>query len=99
MRVDQVPGLAHKLPQAEAWLFKGDALKDRGVAANVLGSPLLSLGYLVELLERQPQAEPLRPGEIVSTGVITDAHPVRTGETWSTRIDGLPLPGLTIEFL
>jgi 2-oxo-3-hexenedioate decarboxylase len=99
IRVDQVPGLADKLPQAEARLFKGDTLTDRGVAANVLGSPLLSLGYLVELLQKQRQAEPLRAGEIVSTGVITDAHPVRAGETWSTRIEGLPLAGLTIEFL
>lgn len=99
IRIDQVPEPADKLPRAEVRLFQGDTLKDRGMAANVLGSPLLSLGYLVELLKKQPQAEPLRPGEIVSTGVITDAHPVRTGETWSTRIEGLPLHGLTIEFV
>jgi 2-keto-4-pentenoate hydratase len=99
IRVDPIAGLADKLPQAEARLFKGDRLTDRGTAANVLGSPLLSLGYLVELLQRQPEAQPLRPGEIVSTGVITDAHPVGAGETWSTRIEGLPLQGLTIEFV
>jgi 2-oxo-3-hexenedioate decarboxylase len=87
-----------KLPMVEAKLFKGNELKDRGIGANVLGSPLVSLGYLVELLKRQPDAEPLRTGEIVSTGVLTDAHPVAPGETWRTEISGLPLEGLTITF-
>jgi hypothetical protein len=30
--------------------------------------------------------------------VITDAHPVVAGETWTTEILGLPLPGLRITF-
>ncbi len=89
--------MAERLPAVEALLFRGAMLVDRGVAANVLGSPLLALGHLVDLLARQ-RAEPLRPGEIVSTGVITDAHPVRPGETWSTRIEGLALAGLVLEF-
>jgi 2-oxo-3-hexenedioate decarboxylase len=87
-----------KLPNVEARLFKGSELKDRGVGANVLGSPLVSLGYLVDLLKKQPDAEPLRAGEIITTGVLTDAHPVAPGETWRTEISGLPLKGLTITF-
>lgn len=89
--------MADNLPAVEALLYRGETAVDRGVAANVLGSPLLALGHLVDLLARQG-AEPLQPGELVSTGVITDAHPVRPGESWSTRIEGLPLCGLTIEF-
>jgi len=65
---------------------------------NVLGSPLLSLGHLVALLARQPGAVPLAAGEIVTTGVLTDAHPVSPGETWSTEIAGLPLRGLHVTF-
>lgn len=89
--------MAEQLPAVEALLYRAGALVDRGVAANVLGSPLLALRHLVELLARQG-AEPLRAGEMVSTGVITDAHAVRAGEIWSTRIEVLPLAGLTIEF-
>ena len=37
-------------------------------------------------------------GEIVTTGVLTDAHPVAPGEIWSTAISGLPLAGLAIAF-
>jgi 2-oxo-3-hexenedioate decarboxylase len=87
-----------KLPLVEARLFKGERLVDRGVGANVLGSPLASLGTLVELLERQPEAPPLAAGEIITTGVLTDAHPVAAGESWHTEIAGLPLHGLRISF-
>jgi 2-keto-4-pentenoate hydratase len=77
-RLPVMPGMAAKLPEVEAQLYRGDELVDRGVAANVLGSPLLALQHLVELLAHQ-SAERLRPGELVSTGVITDAHPVKPG--------------------
>jgi len=96
--VKEVTGLAEKLPLVEARLFKGDRMVDRGVGANVLGSPLLALAHLVDLLKRQPDAPPLSAGEIITTGVLTDAHPVAAGETWRTELAGLPLSGLKISF-
>ena len=90
--------LEARLPAVQAELYRGRDLVDRGGAANVLGSPLAALAYLIEVLGKQPHAPALCAGEIVSTGTITDAHPVAAGETWSTRISGLPLPGLTVEF-
>ena len=91
-------GNPERFPALEAKLFKGERLVDRGVGANVLGSPLLALGHLVELLAKQPEAPPLRPGEIITTGVLTDAHPVAPGEAWRTELAGLPFPGLKITF-
>lgn len=96
--VASIPRLAELLPEVEVVLYRADTEVDRGVAANVLGSPLLALAHLVEALARQPLAPRLRAGEIITTGVITDAHPVAPGETWHTRLSGLPLPGLTIHF-
>lgn len=93
-----VAGLADQLPLAQARLYKGERLVDIGCGANVLGSPLLALAHVVDLLERQPGAPPLAAGEIVTTGVLTDAHPVAPGEEWHTEISGLPLPGLKISF-
>jgi 2-keto-4-pentenoate hydratase len=90
--------LADKLPLLEARLFKGERMIDRGVGANVLGSPLLALAHLVDLLKRQPDAPPLGAGEIITTGVLTDAHPVAAGERWHTELAGLPLSGLKISF-
>jgi 2-oxo-3-hexenedioate decarboxylase len=95
--VEEVPRLADELPRLQVVLRRGMATVDRGVGANVLGSPLLALAHLVRVLSSQPGARPLEPGEIVTTGVITDAHPVATGEVWSTEIS-LPLRGLMISF-
>jgi 2-keto-4-pentenoate hydratase len=96
--IDQIDGLVERLPALEVELAHDGRVVDRGVGANVLGSPLESLGYLVELLARQRDAPPLAPGEVVTTGVLTDAHPVEPGQRWSTSLRGLPLPGLTVEF-
>jgi 2-keto-4-pentenoate hydratase len=96
--VKEIAGLAEKLPRVEARLLKGVRLVDQGVGANVLGSPLLALGYLVDLLRKQPEAPPLAAGEIVTTGVLTDAHAVARGDAWQTQLAGLPLNGLKILF-
>ena len=97
-RVEEIPGLAGLLPAAKVTLRKNGTIVDRGRGENVLGSPLLALAHLVEVLAKQSEAPPLEAGEIVTTGVLTDAHPVRPGETWSTAFEGLPLPGLTVAF-
>jgi 2-oxo-3-hexenedioate decarboxylase len=94
----ELPQLAAALPKLRVELLRNGEPVDRGIGANVLDSPLAALGYLVEVLRRQPEAPPLAPGELISTGTITDAHPVRPGETWSTRLEGLPLPGMTVHF-
>jgi 2-keto-4-pentenoate hydratase len=96
--IHEVPRLADQLPKVEARLFRGEELVDRGVGENVLGSPLLALGYLVDLLAKRPEAPPLAAGEIVTTGTLTDAHPVARGELWGTQIYGLSLKGLTLQF-
>jgi 2-oxo-3-hexenedioate decarboxylase len=40
----------------------------------------------------------LAAGEIVTTGTLTRAFPVKAGEIWSTRLYGLPLDGIAIRF-
>jgi 2-oxo-3-hexenedioate decarboxylase len=87
-----------KLPFVEARLFKAGRLVDRGVGSNVLGSPLTALGFLVDILKKQREAPPLEAGEIITTGVLTDAHAVAPGETWHTELAGMPLHGLEISF-
>ena len=73
--------------------------QDRGNAANVLGGgPLTALAHLVELLPLDPDAEPLDAGEIISTGTLTRALPIAPGETWSTVLEGVPIPGISLSF-
>ena len=96
--VTEIPRLASLLPAFEVALFRESSIVDRGTGANVLGSPLLALAHFIGVLAKQPLAPELRAGEIVTTGVLTDAHPVHPGETWRTSLRGLPLPGLTVSF-
>jgi 2-oxo-3-hexenedioate decarboxylase len=96
--VADIPDLEARLPAARVVLRRGGRKVDEGVGANVLDSPLYALAHLVEVLAIQPEFEQLHAGEIVSTGTLSDAHPVKAGETWSTDFEGLPLPGLTVTF-
>ncbi|MBA5775878.1 fumarylacetoacetate hydrolase family protein [Stappia sp. F7233] len=73
---------------------------DKGRAENVLGGgPLAALAHLAKVLADRPGSPGLRPGEIISTGTLTRALPVSTGETWSTELHNLPLPDLTQAFI
>jgi 2-oxo-3-hexenedioate decarboxylase len=71
---------------------------ETGKGSNVLGSPLAAIAHLLSVLARQPDCAPLQGGEIVTTGTITTAHPVQSGETWHSELQGVALPGLTVEF-
>jgi 2-oxo-3-hexenedioate decarboxylase len=98
MEVGRISGLAAALPFLKVTLKKGGQAVDQGVGSNVLGSPLLALSFLLETLAKQEGAAPLDGGEIVSTGTITDAHPVAPGERWSTDLHGFAVRGMEIEF-
>jgi 2-oxo-3-hexenedioate decarboxylase len=72
-------------------------VRDEGRSENVLGGgPIAALAHLVAVLAADPASPALQAGEIVSTGTLTRALPIRAGETWTTRLDGLPLPGMTL---
>jgi 2-oxo-3-hexenedioate decarboxylase len=90
--------LAAALPAFELTLSRGDIVIDRGVGANVLGSPALALAHLARLLADQPQSPELAAGEIVTTGTVTDAWPVAAGEVWSSDYGVLGINGLTLSF-
>jgi len=68
-----------------------------GRAANVLGGPLKALRHLALELASSAPGDPLRPGELVTTGTLTDAPPVAAGQTWSTKLEGVPLDGLRLD--
>ena len=96
--VEKISGLAAALPFLKVDLFKGEERKDQGIGSNVLGSPLLALSFLIELLEKQTDSPPLEAGEIISTGTLTDAHPVAPGERWRTDFHGFAVRGMEITF-
>jgi 2-keto-4-pentenoate hydratase len=98
IRDADIPALARALPAVRVALLKSGIKQIEGIGANVLDSPVHALGFLADLLAQQAFMQPLAAGEVVSTGTITDALPVKPGETWSTEISGLPLQNLTISY-
>jgi len=70
---------------------------ETGRGSNVLGSPLNAMRHLAAVVAEQGGHAAIAPGEIVTTGTLTLAYPIRAGETWSYTVDGLPLPGFTID--
>jgi 2-oxo-3-hexenedioate decarboxylase len=91
-------GLFEELKSFIVILSRGDKVLETGRGSNVLDGPLSALRHLVAVLDADPHNPQLAPGEIVTTGTLTRAYPVRPGETWSTSISGIPLPGLSIRF-
>jgi 2-keto-4-pentenoate hydratase len=69
---------------------------DRGTGTNVLDGPVQALMHLAGTLGADPEAPSLEAGEIITTGTLTRAFPLASGQTWSTTIDGYDLPGLTL---
>jgi 2-oxo-3-hexenedioate decarboxylase len=98
------------LPDPAAWLamlstfritlFCDGTEMDRGVAGSVLGDgPLAALRHLARGLVAHSAGYSLNPGDLVTTGTITRAFPIRPGERWSTEVEGLPVPGLALSFV
>lgn len=92
---------------ADAWLERlhnfeitlacGDTVVG-GHSRNVLDGPLSALRHLVEVLAKDSVNPPLAPGEIITTGTLTRALPIKSGETWTTKLSGVPLSGASIRF-
>jgi 2-oxo-3-hexenedioate decarboxylase len=77
-------------------LVSDDGLTRSGHAQNLLGGPLKALGFLVKELARYPTSKPLGAGEIVTTGTLTEAMPIRVGQTWRTNLVGTEIGGLRL---
>jgi len=90
--------IADALPAFTLRLRRGGELIDTGVGANVLGGPAQALAHLVRVLATQPRSPPLAAGEVVTTGTITDAWPIKAGQTWTSDYGALGLAGLTLSF-
>jgi 2-oxo-3-hexenedioate decarboxylase len=79
-------------------LYSNGKLSQRGGGALVLGSPLLALRHLIELLANDSNNPQLGADEVVSTGTLTLAMPVSAGETWTTKVTGIPLKEISLCF-
>ncbi len=69
---------------------------ETGHASIVLDGPLSALRtWLAEMRVHSPQWT-VEPGDVVTTGTITDAWPLVRGQRWQTRLSDPRLAGLTL---
>jgi 2-oxo-3-hexenedioate decarboxylase len=100
VRGEDIAALALQLRDCQVALHRDGMALARGVGANALDHPALALMFLADMLARQPQFEPLAAGEIITTGTLTAAMPVKAGETWSSSYAGLSgVNGLQLDFV
>lgn len=84
------------LQEFEVELYCDGTLVDSGRGTNVLEGPLSVVRYLTGLLARDPDNPPLAAGEIVATGTLTRALSVKPGQTWTTKLKGIALDGISL---
>jgi 2-oxo-3-hexenedioate decarboxylase len=90
--------IASRLARFEVTLCRGGDVVDRGNGTDVLDSPASALGHVARVIADQSGAPPLAAGELVTTGSITNAHPVGPGEQWRADYGELGLEPFTLTF-
>jgi len=91
-----IPQLAEALGTFTVKLSKDGQTVQEGGGKNVLENPALCLVEFANAVPAQAGAEPLRAGELISTGSLTVAPPIAAGERWSVVAQGLEVPSLTL---
>jgi 2-keto-4-pentenoate hydratase len=91
-----IPALLDALPRFKVRTLKNGEFVEEGSGKNSLRSPAACLAELGAAILRRSPAEPLRAGEIISSGTLTAGHPLQSGDLWTLEVDGLPLPSLSL---
>jgi 2-keto-4-pentenoate hydratase len=94
--VANIQDCAAKLRTFTITLARNGEQQATGGGKQVLGSPLLAFAHLAKVIAAQSRFPPVQAGEVVTTGTLTDLFPVTTGESWSTTLEGIDLPGMTV---
>jgi 2-oxo-3-hexenedioate decarboxylase len=96
--VNDPAACAAALREFDVILVCDGAQRATGRGSNVLDSPVLAVRHLMSVLAEQ-NAAPIAAGEIISTGTLTDALPVRPRERWSAHAHGIDLASPSLRLL
>lgn len=88
--------LTNQLAEFKLSLLRNGELVEEGAGKNSLRSPALCVAELSRAANER--GEPLRKGELISTGTLTNAQPIASGEEWRAELNGLPLASLRVQF-
>jgi len=69
---------------------------ETGHASIVLDGPLNALRLWIDAMAEHTPQWPVRAGDLVTTGTITDAWPLLPGQTWHSTLGDARLAGLLL---
>ena len=95
--VSEFAALGAELAALQLELHEGRSRVDSGQGSAVLGGPLNALRVWVDAMASQTPQWPINAGDVVTTGTLTDAWPLRAGQRWTTRLSDARLCGLALE--
>ncbi len=78
-------------------LLRDGRVIDQGDGHIVLDGPLDALRTWIDAMHEQVPRWPIEAGHIVTTGTLTDAWPLASGECWQTVLSESRLPGLELQ--
>ena len=87
---------ARELAAVHVTLMRDGETIDEGVSSIVLDGPLTALRLWVDAMAAQREQWPIVAGDIVTTGTITDAAPMRPGHRFETRLSDTRLAGMAL---
>jgi 2-keto-4-pentenoate hydratase len=99
VRSDMIATLVDELSRFKVRMFKNRDFVEEGSGRNSLKSPALCLAELSAAISRRFPNQPLRAGEIVSSGTLTAGHPAGKGDLWTVEVEGPSLPPLTLRLI
>ena len=98
-KVPTINNLAPELIGQKVTLSCDDKIVEEGYGSNILDGPISALKHLLDGIFDEPSEVPIKAGDIVTTGTLTDAKPLRVGEIWSGHYSGVINSSLSVEII
>jgi 2-oxo-3-hexenedioate decarboxylase len=94
---ERFAGLSDDLAAVQIELWGEGQLTDRGQGSAVLDSPVRALHLWLQAMAAVTPGWAVQAGDVVTTGTLTDAWPLRPGQRWATRLSDARLPGFALQ--
>lgn len=96
VRPELIPSLVDQLSRFKVRMSRNGAFVEEGSGRNALKNPASCLGELSTAVARRSPDQPLRGGDVVSSGTLTAGHATARGEEWKVDVEGISLPSLRL---
>lgn len=79
-------------------LSKNGRKVDQSHEAHSSTAAIVALRQLVTLLAKDEHNAPIKAGEVISTGGLTQAWDIRNSDVWQSNVTGVDFPGAKVQF-